>query len=517
MLTHCELSAMACYRSNNLSLLKWPLLWVVGAMIAIFDVSAATAAPQIPSLVPRTVDSSPDYVCSWNIQGYYSSYTKGPKGQKDAVQESQLFGQGPYQNWLGQYPKVHGDLYFLMDEGWDLPKEDITVTPERFPTYAVPSQADSFRNLSNAVKQRGWRGLGLWMRSDTRTDDFWTERLSWMNASGIAYWKVDYGDSGRNEDWRHHLTDLGRKLAPNLTIETAMVPDCISWGDTYRTYDVDELISIPQTLPRVVKELQYTAVPPAKGLINCEDEVTMGAALGCTYGIMRHSFVGNLPSGRQDFAFTPLTRDLKHCMDEVDRAVRWHRIAPAFAVGSNAVNVSSDQLTDDWYFQKDESWDIGAGKHVSVSAPAEVTRGLPLPQVTLASGTIKPYVVASRNPNGAIAIATLGRTHCPSETDREWTTGEVADITLQAGKNSGPIGVFGRYHSLTLVFDQPIGKGKILAQDLASDTPQDITRDVRVSGHQVTLPGALIDKVGLSAATPGDKSEPGLVLVIRNR
>ncbi|MDQ2798554.1 MAG: hypothetical protein M3Y13_02800, partial [Armatimonadota bacterium] len=330
-----------------------------------------------------------------------------------------------------------------------------------------------------------------------------------------AYWKVDYGNNSRDETWRRHLTELGRRTAPSLTIETAMVPHAITWGDTYRTYDVDALVSVPQTLGRVVSELKFQAVPPAKGLINCEDEVYLGAALGCCYGVMRHSFAGDLPSGRQDFVFPPLTRDLKRCTDEVVRAVRWHRIAPAFAVGANPVAISSELLTDNWIFRKDESWDIAAGQQLSVTAPAAVTRGLPLPQVTLASGSIKPFLVASRNPNGAVAVATLGRTLCPSATDREWITGEVADVTLQVGRYSGPIGIFGRYHSLTLAFDKSMAGHRMLMQDLAGDVPQDITRLVRASGDRVIIPGALIDRIGRSAATPGDKSDPGLVLVIR--
>ncbi len=497
--------------------LKW--LPVAAVLLAACAAPACVAAPKAQSLVPATGNTSPDYFCTWNIQGYYASYAKGV--QKDAVQESQLFGSGPHQNWLGQYAKVHQDLYFLMDEGWDLPDEDITVVPGRFPSYAAGTQSESFQKLSDAVKTRGWRGLGLWMRADAKTDAFWTQRLEWMQTSGVAYWKVDYGKNERDEAWRHHLTEMGRQTAPGLTIETALVPQAIVWADTYRTYDVDALLSVPQTLSRVDAELQYQAQPLAKGLIsskgliNCEDEVYLGAALGCSYGVMRHSFTGNLPSGRQDFVFPPLTRDLKRCTDEVIRAVRWHRIAPAFAVGTVPTLTSSEQLTDNWIFRKDESWRIAAGQEQSAAAPAAVTRGLSLPQVTLASGGIRPYVVASRNPNGAVAVATLGRTLCRGASDREWVTGEVADVTLQVGRSSGPIGVFGRYHSLTLTFDKPVAGRRMLMQDLAGDAPENVTGLVRWAGNRVTIPGPLIDRIGRSTATPGDKSDPGLVLVIR--
>jgi len=423
-----------------------------------------------------------------------------------------LFDHGVNESWLDQCAGVSGDLFFVMDEGWDLPDQQVMVVAGRFPSYAASNQVEAFRALSDAIKNRGWRGLGLWMRADAKTDDFWIQRLQWMNASGVSYWKVDYGDNDKDEAWRQHLTDLGRKLAPNLTIETAMTPHAITWADTYRTYDVDALVSIPQTLNRVVELLQYRANPPAKGLINCEDEVYLGTGLGCCYGVMRHNYAGSLPGGRQDFVFPPLTRDLKHCQDEVVRAVRWRHIAPAFAVGSGEVNVSDELLTDNWFYKPDESWEVQAGGERQLEAPASVTRCLPIPVVSV-SGSIKPYVVAARYPNGAVAIATLGRAICHSATERQWITGEVADVALDIGQYSGPIGIFGRYHSLTIDFSEPIS-GKILMQDLASDSPVDVTARTIVAENRMVIPGDLIDMIGKSASTPGDKSDPGIVLAI---
>jgi len=52
-----------------------------------------------------------------------------------------------------------------------------------------------------------------------------------------------------------------------------------------------------------------------------------------------------------------------------------------------------------------------------------------------------------------------------------------------------------------------------LAQDLTGNTPVDITRQIARHGNKITIPGTVIDKVGLSAATKGDKSEPGMVVV----
>jgi len=179
-------------------------LFAAAVLLAVLLSPACLAAPRPQSLVPATANQSPDYFCTWNIQGYYSSYTKGL--QKDAVQESQLFGQGRNQNWLGQYATVRQDLYFLMDEGWDLPDENIVVLPGRFPSYAAGTQPENFKKLSDAVKKSGWRGLGLWMRADAKTDAFWTQGMDWIQTSGVAYWKVDYGDHSRDKASLAHLT-----------------------------------------------------------------------------------------------------------------------------------------------------------------------------------------------------------------------------------------------------------------------------------------------------------------------
>jgi hypothetical protein len=52
----------------------------------------------------------------------------------------------------------------------------------------------------------------------------------------------------------------------------------------------------------------------------------------------------------------------------------------------------------------------------------------------------------------------------------------------------------------------------LLAQDLCGDEATEITRLVQSDGDALILPGRLIDRIGLAAATPGDASEPGLLL-----
>jgi hypothetical protein len=147
---------------------------------------------------------------------------------------------------------------------------------------------------------------------------------------------------------------------------------------------------------------------------------------------------------------------------------------------------------------------------VAQGAPARVTRGLPLPEVTCAGEP--PYVLASRNPNGSISIGTLGRL-----SPQRACYFPEADVSLNIGRITGKIGIFGYYKSLTLVLDKPLGEFRIWAQDLAGDGAVDITSKVLVEGNRFVFPGNLIKTVGLSAASPDDLSDPAMVVEIVNK
>ena len=142
-------------------------------------------------------------------------------------------------------------------------------------------------------------------------------------------------------------------------------------------------------------------------------------------------------------------------------------------------------------------------------APARIARGgLALPEVKMPADQEPPYVVCSRHPTGEIALATVGRKQGSSVVIPR------ATVSLEVGALDRPVGIFGEYASLTLITTSTLGGRRILAQDLAGSTPVDITSEVTVAGGRLTLPGAVIHRVGLMAATPGDTSDPGLVLVI---
>lgn len=111
-------------------------------------------------------------------------------------------------------------------------------------------------------------------------------------------------------------------------------PEFIRFSETIRSYDVNNQIAQAQTLQRL-HDLgeQPDCELDGWGIINCEDEPYIAAGLGCAIGVMRHPYVGNLPNGKQDVYFAdlgPQSRRLKNRLNEIVRAVRWHRIALPF-------------------------------------------------------------------------------------------------------------------------------------------------------------------------------------------
>ncbi len=478
------------------------------------------------SLVPDTPSKAPDYLCTWNLQAYVVDYESSDLMRK-AMTEENLFGEGKYQNWASFYPQIRVDVYFVMDDSWDIPADVNTkrdnpylgtteLNEERFPSF-TGTPAERLKKLTDRIKGLGWKGLGGWICAqksdnfpDVSEEDYWTERLKAACDAGFSYWKVDWGRESRNDEWRRMLTALGKEHAPDLWIEHAMKYEYVEFSDVFRTYDVENIIAQPLTIRRVAEILPYKAQDGAKGIINCEDEPYIAAGLGCAIGIMRHPFAGNLPGGRQDEAFPPVGHNYKKCLDEIVRGVRWHRLAEPFAVDGD-FEADTVNLADSWKLGENETWNHSrkVGSILSEKAPARVSRRMPLPEVgdTTAS---RPFVLASTYPNGAVAVAAIGRA-----IGREYITKEVP-VTVEAADWKAPVGIFGYFKEVTLAYPSALKSGvKIWAQDLAGDTPVEITAEVVLDGNRLTVPGEVIRRVGLMNATKGDLSGPGMVLVIR--
>ena len=483
------------------------------------------------NLIPDIVNPSPDYYCTWQTQLYATCDGK-PEGQRSAMGEQGMFSEEKPYNWTSFYPEARKDLFFVMDDSWDVPKGtkdrpfcgSLQLDKEKFPESTKNcDNATALKRLTDRVKKLGWKGLGGWVcaqesitESDKDSPDYRITRLKEADFAGFSYWKVDWGAKSRFADYRKEMTKLGKQYAPNLLIEHAMLKEIIPCSDVFRTYDVPAIMSIPMTMEKLKNfgnadktESGFT------GLINCEDEVYIAAAAGYTMGIMRHPYAGAFVNGKPDMSFPAVHRNLKTKITEITRAVRWHRIAPAFGEYGAPFYVDKTELTDYWTLENRdaefESWwydepyfkQFIDGDTITKKAPARIARGCPLPEITADKKSNVPFVVAAKNPNGAFSVATLGRT-----LNRDYfiprckVTADATDAEM--------IGIFGEYE--TLILRTKKACKQVLMQDLAGDKAYDITEQVTFENNTLAIPGDLIHKIGTSAQPEGDTSEPGVVL-----
>lgn len=487
------------------------------------------------NIVPQTPSVSPNYFCTWLAQCQDVRPARYPAGM-DNLDAELLF------DWLSRfYPEIRADLRVVIDCGWDVPRGtepgqslakygSLELDVGRFPGFTLATLHERIRSL-------GWRGLGVWVASQCAGDDltqrrpdaetYWRKRAQWCREAGIDYWKVDWGVRDGDLAFRKML----KEVAGDILVEHARISlpvngdlgkgvdevgryatwddgkifrfarELLSAGDVVRTYDVSPALSVSSTLDRVATLLQSRA---GNAVLNAEDEVYLAAALGCAIGIMRFPRAHAAPteSARQAIAQAQAFIGDPHQVAtrtlEAVRAVRWSRIAPAVPVNAVPVAVDDRVLVDSWIHEKGEIWnDWLIGVEVRQGSPARVARNMPLPEVSGADEP--PFVVCSRHPNGATAVATLPRVFGAKHHERL----PLVDVTIEADA-SKPVGVFGEYRSLTI---RGPAKGRWWAQDLAGDEAVEITNQVR----QGQIDGCLLKEIG---TRPGDASRPGLVLQV---
>lgn len=489
-------------------------------------------------LIPHHKNPTPDYYCTWQTQLYATCDGK-PQGQRAAIGEKALFQKEKPFGWAHFYEKAREDLFLVMDDSWDVPQKDdrsyygsLLLNPEKFPksTENAKSNAEALKNLSQSIKSLGWKGLGGWVCAQESTRfvenmtsmDYWSSRLKDASESDFAYWKVDWGRKSSDPQFRKMLTELAREIAPQLVIEHAVIKEIIPHADVYRTYDVPAIMSIPMTMEKIaglsdVSDIQEGCM----GLINCEDEAYIAAAGGFAMGIMRHPYHDVFVDGRADMSFPALHRNLKTKIYEITRAVRWHRIAPAFAFDTKHILIDEKHLQDTWHLQcieeEIESWwlnmplirDSLRDHVIAKTAPARIARNCKLPTVQADKNGNTPYVIAAKNPeSGAFSVATLGRTM-----QRQYEIPQCA-VSVDIG-NADTVGVFGEYESL-IMENTHIGVRRILMQDLADDHAYDITEQVTIQDHRIVIPGELIHKIGTISQPKEDTSEPGVIIRIES-
>lgn len=477
------------------------------------------------------IERSPNYFCTWATQNVYAGeevaakgYFPGDQGARNArncLNETLVFGPN---GWSEFYSGVRQDLYFLFDDGWDVPYGihpdknlpafgSLFPDAERFPS-CTGTPTEKLATLNRMVCSRGWRGAGLWIAAQAYGESaehpfslneqkaYWRERLVWSRDAGINFWKVDWGYHGAQTEFRRMLTELAWEIHPALLIEHSIgssplnapeadgrfhddgrVREILKFSAVARIYDLLPPLTIAPALDRAVYFLRHAR----NCIVNIEDEVMLGAVLGCAFGIMRSpAIMKDTTWGRPDEP---------GALIDVERAIRWQRITPAWtATQEEQIFTSEECLADSWRFAPGSTWlaDIW-NQTVTQRAPAIVSRNMPLPKI-VAHETEVPFVVSSCAPSGNLSFGILPR-YSPAGP----YTPEISLITNMMNTAGKKIGIFGRLRSL--IIKTPSRPAVLIGQDLLSDTTVDLNRFLICRDDDVIIDGACFDQL---RSQPGD-------------
>jgi len=479
-------------------------------------------------LIPKPGNMTGSYVCTWWNQSACASRLRltgeGLSEWRDALNAHTLFDDESFYHHVPR--KERKDLIFLVDDGWDIPKGTPNDDAHRYLYGSVDPDCEKFARfgstpeerltgMSQAVKELGYAGLGLWIspqesgREEYKEADaraYWEKRALWCHNAGILYWKVDWGNRDFDDDYRRLITDCAHRLAPGLLVEHAViqmpvthtnhsknfkaerperVEKLMTFADAYRTYDIMEPFDKVCTLERA-----HEALVCAEGehsglsLINGENLYPICAALGLTTGIMNYN-------------------------PEALACIRWHRFAPPFGITEGDYKYSAEWLRDSLFCERELcSWSPCKGRTVEEHAPAVMARNCPLPRVS-ARGSVAPFVIASKNPkSNAYAVATVQRTVDPNK-----NIYFSADVTVTEADICAPVGVFGIFNSLTVEFSEAIPENaRVLAQDLTAEKAKDVTELVKIENNTLYLDGKLLRVIAKGDKKRDDDSAPALVL-----
>lgn len=483
------------------------------------------------NFIPEKSVVNHGYLCTWALQ-QDTADKLGITGeacahQRDALSDKTLIKTEEFYHPYSR--EYRGDLYLLLDDGWDVPYGtannipenvsqpfgSIILDSEKFPDYGEEPK-ERLKNLSDKILALGYAGLGIWIATEMLGEcrnnrqnaeiarPYWEERAKWCAYAGIKYWKIDWGMHSDRE-YREMMTQCARKYAPGLIVEHAccqapftpegflekrqkISEELIPISDVFRLYDVKKPFKYVCMLERTHEALSAVRKPKydTLGLLNGETCAYICAALGLCIGIMRYK-------------------------REAEACIRWQRIAPPFSVYDSDYKASDEVLTDGFYFDVNPFWWYKcAGKYLEEKAPAVIARGCELPVVT-ARGGIKPFICASKNPvTGVYSIAAERRTVNPNS-----CIIAEADVKFAVGAPETMVGIFGVFGSLELSYSENIKNGaKVYAQDMLGNLAIDITEKCNICGNVLKIDGCDLRYYGKCARGDTETSEPSLIIKI---
>ena len=278
------------------------------------------------------------------------------------------------------------------------------------------------------------------------------------------------------------MTRIVKQYAPDLKIEHAVcrgpldekvehwkrVGKLLSISDYVRTYDVVKEFTYSTTIARTWemfdqdRKVQFGC----RGIPNIEDAPLLAAGLCCSMGVMRHPCWGGTETDVLDFG---------RKWNEVERALRWQRIAPSvWNLGkfSRSIWRTQKRLDRDAFHSEGEGWLknlIPEGRSISQEAPAILTRNMDCPEILQEKKNFRFLACSIHPATGTVSIAFMPRT-CG---DRKIFTPK-ADLNVKLGAFVKPIGVFGEFGILTVELGEAV-EGRVYLQDLCREEAVEVT------------------------------------------
>ncbi len=129
------------------------------------------------NFIPATAGSAPNYWCTWKLQEALSGQSNGTENIRNILSENFLLGKSGWAKKM--FPQIRGDLYLLLDDGWDIPRILIRVqnpikniSHENLSSFMLDASkwpsftgkpAQQLAELNTAIQAEGWKGIGLWV------------------------------------------------------------------------------------------------------------------------------------------------------------------------------------------------------------------------------------------------------------------------------------------------------------------------------------------------------------------
>lgn len=455
-----------------------------------------------------------DYYCTWQAQNIFCQVKH--ISNRDYLDEQALFKED---GLVHAYPEFRKDLYFILDDGWDVPysynvKEDYPfasheIKEDRFPSFKGRPQ-DKLKQMVDKILSYGWKGVGIWVCAQGSGDayklsikelrSFFKKRLEWSKYANISYWKVDWGVCCNEVEFRKMLTKLANKIYPELIIENCMCINPVNgfndneeehlkylypWNksqkeyidkvnkisEVFRSYDVTEELSSTSTLARLAYLLKQK-----HSIINAEDELYMGVILGCSLGIERNSMcVSANVAPRTSFHYRA---------NETLAALRYRRISNSFVGGK--INVSKETFLDEYYFGSYWSQNIDH-EVVKQICPARVSRNTSLPKVSKIKEI--PYVICCKDFNKNYAIGTFKRLNYEEDDKYE------VNVSVRIDEVVNNIAIFSNHiQKLIVTLPEDVKSKKFILTDLINNTKVDVTDKIKINNQKITIPYGKLTK-----------------------